>query len=552
MTTANIESRLDDDDGFEEFLKGYRQYDFEANDSKYAAFRDVVVKRLPEEKIVIFSFFRGTLHYLRRRLAVDGIETALIHGGMTEQEDRDAEIERFGRQDGPRVLLSSEVGSEGINLQFARVIINYDLPWNPMRIEQRIGRIDRVGQLAERLIIVHFKVRGTIEERLYDRLHEKLEVFRNSLGDLEAVIGEEISKLTADLFRRELTPAKEETRIIETQRVIKGKLEEQIRLEESSQSLLGFSDYIRDRISRNRQLGRYVTPEELRSYIEDFFRRRYQGCRLSWDDPREKVFRLELTNEAHERLISFLSDIKQDAIPEQRARTIIGTLHVDVAKRGFRQDGRRVALIGHLSPLIRWITRENQSDAKAFFDTAALRLRSRQMPPGIYVFRIERWSFKGLRKREVLSYAVAHMDGGEPAPPEIAEGVVQELLQSGDDWLHRDIDLGKASARLDYIRDSLAERHHVAYETFAAENQNLHLIQRQQVEAHFERRVGQDEQRLATVIQKGRSEKAVRLAKARLDNTQEKQRDKLAELNRKAEIDQQLTEIAAGAFINEP
>jgi superfamily II DNA or RNA helicase len=540
------------DDGFKDFLNKYRAYDFEANDSKYARFQDVVLNKLGNEKIVVFSFFRGTLSYLQKRLNSAGVDTATIHGGMTQQSDRDAEIERFAQPDGPRVLLSSEVGSEGINLQFARVVINYDLPWNPMRVEQRIGRIDRVGQQAAVLHVVHFKVHGTIEERLYDKLHAKLEIFRNSLGDLEAVIGEEVAKLTGDLFRRDLTPDEEENRIKQTELVLASRLKAQDDLEQSGQNLLGLSDYIRDRINRNRQLGRYVTPEELRSYIDDFFRRCYQGCRLSWNDPSDKVFRLDLTMEAHERLLAFLADVKQDAAPEQRARNMVGTLHVEVGKRRLKYEGRRIVLINHLSPLIRWITRENQNNAKAFFDTAALRIREPKMPPGAYVFRIERWSFKGLRKREVLSYAVAHLNGGPPAPAEQAEAVIQRLLLSGDDWLHRDVDAEQTTGRLEVIRDSLSDRHHTAYETFAAENQNLQLIQRQQVISHFERRTRQDEQRLATLIQNNRSEKMQKLGQARLDNTRQRRDEKLRDLKQKAEIDQHLEEIAAGVFINEP
>ena len=109
-----------------------------------------------------------------------------------------------------------------------------------------------------------------------------------------------------------------------------------------------------------------------------------------------------------------------------------------------------------------------------------------------------------------------------------------------------------ARARLDAIRDNLADRHHTAYETFAAENQNLQLIQRQQAIAHFDRRTRQDEQRLATLVQNNRSEKIQKLAKARLEITRQRRDEKLNELERKAEIDQQLEEISAGVFINEP
>ena len=102
---------------------------------------------------MIFAFYRGTLKYLARRLKADGIRTALIMGAMGNAKDD--LIEAFSRQDGPSVLLSSEVGSEGIDLQFCRFVVNYDLPWNPMRVEQRIGRLDRLGQKAERISIIN-------------------------------------------------------------------------------------------------------------------------------------------------------------------------------------------------------------------------------------------------------------------------------------------------------------------------------------------------------------------------------------------------------------
>lgn len=537
---------------FEEFLREYRAHDFEANDSKYERFREVLHDQLKGDKVVVFSFFRGTLAYLRRRLEADGEKVAIIHGGIVRQEDRDAEIVRFSEPDGPRILLSSEVGSEGINLQFARAVVNYDLPWNPMRVEQRIGRIDRVGQQSQILQVVHFKVKGTIEERLYDRLHEKLDLFRNSLGDLEAVIGEEVEKLTSDLFRRHLTPAEEELRIAQTERVLETRLLALQELENSGENLLGLSDYIRDRINRNRQLGRFVAPQELRAYFEDFFARRYRGCTLSWDQSLEGVFHLELTREAHQALDQFLDVSRQAAIPEQRARIITGTLHAEIAKKHRRVNGRRIVFVNHLSPLVRWITSENRNGDGVFFDTAALRLRASDMPPGVYVFRVERWMFQGLRKREALSYAVAHIDGGPSAPADIAERTVKRLLEEGDDWLHRTCDSGAVRDRLDQTRDELADRMEESYDTFQAENQTLHLIQREQLNAHFELRLKQDQQRLDTTLANQRSERVVKLARARLEKTRERHRDKLADLNKKSELGHELEEIAAGIFLNEP
>ena len=108
-------------------------YNFEENDSKYRELRRMLVELVPDEKVVIFAYYRPTLSYLLRRLMADGVNTTVIHGSIPN-ERRWEEIERFRDPRGPRVLLSSEVGSEGIDLQFCRVMANYDLPWNPMRV----------------------------------------------------------------------------------------------------------------------------------------------------------------------------------------------------------------------------------------------------------------------------------------------------------------------------------------------------------------------------------------------------------------------------------
>jgi SNF2 family DNA or RNA helicase len=151
-------------------------------DSKYARLHKILrrfLKDHPAEQIVLFSTFRETLNYLGERLSADGITNIVMHGGI--RESKDEILRRFAEpQNGISVLLSSEIGSEGIDLQFCRVLVNYDLPWNPMRIEQRIGRLDRLGQKANRILIWNLLYRGTIDDRIYTRLFEKLDLCRQA------------------------------------------------------------------------------------------------------------------------------------------------------------------------------------------------------------------------------------------------------------------------------------------------------------------------------------------------------------------------------------
>ena len=127
---------------------------------------------------MIFSSFRHTLSYLHGHLKNDGCRVGCIHGDIPDDE-RVALRERFQMQpdeaDALDILLFSEVGSEGLDYQFCDCIVNYDLPWNPMRIEQRIGRIDRNGQQSGSVAIFNLITPGTVDADIYERCLWRLE-----------------------------------------------------------------------------------------------------------------------------------------------------------------------------------------------------------------------------------------------------------------------------------------------------------------------------------------------------------------------------------------
>src|SRR5215831_6399040 len=109
-------------------------------------------------------------------------------------------IDEFKTDPRIQILLSSEVGSEGIDLQFRRFLVNYDLPWNPMKVEQRIGRLDRLGQKAERISIINLSLVDTVEERILERLYERINIFRESIGELEEILGDMTNQMLTELF----------------------------------------------------------------------------------------------------------------------------------------------------------------------------------------------------------------------------------------------------------------------------------------------------------------------------------------------------------------
>jgi superfamily II DNA or RNA helicase len=526
------------------------QYNYEANDSKYKQLIDLLRKKLPaHEKVIIFAYFKGTLRYLFRRLVDDGIGCAMIHGDV-ENEDRRVEIERFEAEPGVRILLSSEVGSEGIDLQFCRIVVNYDLPWNPMRVEQRIGRIDRVGQQADRLSIVHLKVKDTIEERLYDRLHAKLGLFENSIGDLEAVLGEEIQKLTVELLSRDLTREEEEERIELTRRAVEKKLRLMQQLENEGESLLALSDLIASRIEQSRELGRYVTKDELQKYITDLFARNFKGCVLEWDVPASHCFRLELTFEAEDRFADFIRSWRLQSVWQTYGRKFVGTLDPETATQmtALRSPVHPV-FVNHLSPLVRWITAENKSNTTAFYSLSALNVIYNDIPAGTYVYRVERWTFSGIRSKEILAYTAQHIPSELTIEDNQAEAFLQVALKSGQTWSYPTFNSESVLNALESVRERMAVRSGQMLERFISENDNLRNIKLTQINNHFDRRRRADEQRLETARARRRAPSFILILEGNISRLKEREAERTHQLDVQSKIRESFHEVACGVIL---
>ena len=144
-----------------------------------------IIQTAGTDKILIFTHFQATLDALAERLTAWGVDFVPYYGGLTIQQ-KDEAIRRFENES--QILLSTEAAGEGRNLQFCHVMVNFDLPWNPQRIEQRVGRIHRVGQ-TERVDIFNLSAQGTIEDYLLDILDRKLNMFELVIGEMEMILG---------------------------------------------------------------------------------------------------------------------------------------------------------------------------------------------------------------------------------------------------------------------------------------------------------------------------------------------------------------------------
>ena len=219
----------------------------EGVDTKAQTLLEVIQKlrdEKPGRKILLFTFFKGTLRYLERRLRSAGIGCVAISGD-NPPEQRASLVEGFMNDTASSLLLSTEVGSEGLDFQFCDAVINYDLPWNPMRVEQRIGRIDRFGQREPFVDVVSFFVKGTIDTRILERLYTRIQVFEESIGELEPILGPIVQELQADAFSTTLSEAEKESRLAEALQRVANLSAQNEAFELARAELMGQGDIVR-------------------------------------------------------------------------------------------------------------------------------------------------------------------------------------------------------------------------------------------------------------------------------------------------------------------
>jgi superfamily II DNA or RNA helicase len=468
------------------------------NDSKYLTLLDVLrlyFGTVPDVKIVLFSYFRPTLHYLDERLHSDGIATFLLLGGYP---DKDHVLSTFRDHPGGSVLLSSEVGSEGIDLQFSWIVINYDLPWNPMKVEQRIGRVDRLGQLSPKVEIHNLFYDDTIDARIYNRLYDRLRLFEHTLGSIEPVLGERIQSLSLDLLGNKLTPAQETERIDQAALAIENQRHEEEALEEQAAALVAFGDYIVNEVNAARELRRTITDEDIRAYTTDFLLTRYPGCQCRpLDATRDgKTWELRLSPEMIADLETFAKQARLQLSPAIR-RSNSTPLRCRFANSALLSSDKGAERIGQFHPLVRFAGHRLKEEEDAFYRAVAVcidRARlSLSCPVGYYAFSVQRWSVGGVQDRERLAFAVGSLSSPKTLlEDETAEVLVVMAATDGEDWLGaaNAIDLRQAARVINESCIAHCDEQYAKYiEALQAQNSDRVTFQLLSLESHLTRQL---------------------------------------------------------------
>ncbi|MHA1619416.1 MAG: helicase-related protein, partial [Promethearchaeota archaeon] len=187
-----------------EFVTDLSDLTVDSKVSKLLSIITEIFKQNPKEKIIIFTQFKATLFYISSLFQKAGLIVAHFHGDLDEKQ-KNREVQKF--KGNAQILLSTEIGGEGRNFQFCHIVVNYDLPWNPMRLEQRIGRLDRIGQ-TKNVIIYNFYIAGTVESSIVNAIIDRIHLFEESIGSLEPILGGLEKQITKLVLKEDEVPCK--------------------------------------------------------------------------------------------------------------------------------------------------------------------------------------------------------------------------------------------------------------------------------------------------------------------------------------------------------
>ncbi len=377
-------------------------------DPKLNSLRKIIRDKqvLSNNKVMLFSSFRHTLHYLFEHLGADGLRVGLVHGGTPDEERVDLrrrfELSRE-QEDAVDVLLFSEIGCEGLDYQFCDCIVNYDLPWNPMRVEQRIGRIDRNGQKSESVAIYNLITPGTVDADIYERCLVRIGVFNSALGGSEEILGEITREIQNIAENFHLTDEERQSKL---QQLADNKVrlvQEQEKLEQQQLELFGIrlpEDQMKKEIEQASSF--WLSPDSLQRLIDHYLK---ETCGKEQDFilGEKPLKTLRLSQEARATILRAFR-----ALPRQKATAYRewenwlkgGSPHLLVTfESECASQNPEAAFIMPLHPLVK--------QAAMSFDwkkrvITSLKINSDEVPAGNYKFAIYQWKFHGIREDLVL------------------------------------------------------------------------------------------------------------------------------------------------------
>jgi superfamily II DNA or RNA helicase len=526
-------------------------------DGKFKKFRELleqIWQAEPNTKVLVFTYFVGTAKYLVERLKSAGISTLRIAGDVPSDPRRPAKDERgkrltqFRTDPGIKVLVSTEVGSEGLDFQFCHHVVNYDLPWNPMVVEQRIGRIDRFGQKSDIVHIHNFVVQDTVEDRILERLYDRIGLFKESIGDLETILGDTISELRKDYVSGKLSPVEAEERLQRAANAIEARQQDLKRLEQNTSELFGHEEYIRDELARIGRLGRFVSENQMLALIQSFLEGNHPSAKIWKEDDSAPIFGC--------KLIDGLRHALQDAaLANGSWMAALGRDHLRFTFSGeaaFQYPDVELVNVAH--PLLQaalLAMKEQLQSPRARVGKAMLRLPRGDeglVPQGIIYLVVYVNTVDGIRARRLLDVFAWSEAEQRLLAAEDSERLMYLALEQGEEWesptdapamnaTHWQVLIGEARSRTRRLKER-EER----------ESQALYTRRRTAIESEYKIDRELKQRRLETALRR-ESVRIIPALRGQLEKAEADFRAKLNELDTMKSPSIRLSEPLAACVI---
>lgn len=375
-------------------------------DSKYNELLKTITylfEALENKQIIIFSFFTRTVAYLKNKLEADGYSVGVITGKTPTTTSGD-KASRYDIIDDFKnkkfdILLASDVGGEGLDFQFCQSILNYDLPYNPMKVEQRIGRIDRFGQKAEKIFVANMYLADTVDERIYELLYERVNLIHDSIGMFEPIIGKEIEALQNNMISGELSELQQEEKLKTLMLSIEKTKLEQEQFDHQRKELYG-DDAFNSIISGITKKNDFLTPQDAAKITAYYFELK----KIPFEYIEENKMKVVMNDSIIKELSTFLRKPGNEGSQQELNKIINNKKHI-FQFNGSQYDESKETFIPITGYWIRFVLSELESEKSLYqIFKFALNAKDVNLPPGSYSIPIFNVEVSGMQESNHLGF----------------------------------------------------------------------------------------------------------------------------------------------------
>jgi ERCC4-related helicase len=527
------------------------------HDTKFNTLKDQLLNNFQfdgDSKLILFSCFRLTTDYLYENLLkITNIKYIIyyIHGGMGKTKND--VIREFEDCKSPSILLSTEVGSEGIDLQFCSTIINYDLPWNPMRVEQRIGRIDRLNQKSPIINIYNCICENTVEDKILNRLYTRLNLFENTIGPLDEVIGEKMESLVLNISKnKELSDEQMERQISENRFVKEVTKSNEKSLEDKGSSLLGCSPMFLSNIKNSKYLNHYIAPIDVFLFIRNFLYRNYANeYSIIKVQDAKNCYSIKISDRLRFELKDFVNLNKN--LPSTRLYSD-ATMKYVFGQNTLAKYSKEFEVIDIDHPFVRYIASLTTNTNYPLDKCSAISINSEEIlkdyiiPKGLYTYFIVKWKRKGLENVEELQYYMTSHSSDKLIDQKKAELLLNDVStkksNSLSDVFYDKYEENKAKECLNKLMGIEFNNFQTYRQEHKEKNENLINQRVSFINEHYDSKVKKIEE-LIDSLKRENKLKTIKMQEGKIIKIKEKQKTELSVVNKNV-LNISSSEVAVG------